>query len=734
MTREVFVQLAQEAYDELVSQHLYGAIEILRHLAAEVRDENLNNELTHIERSYTAMLDYLSTGGKDEGRIQMHQKMIQSAFVLLNALDSVYRVRHIDDYFSQCYSNSLSEVFEMLEELLTKGEMVENLTPQGYSPLSEQLFNTIVSDFCFNTRQAEMVLTMLQTEYANPFMQHLTQVVLSALTLSLWSHFDYRKLTILICARHHARALVGLATTLMRHEEAIRLWPEVEQALHEALDDPHTQEFLAQVNRELLMSAKSEELERKVKDELLPKIMDAVSDERVRLGFIADGDDEEEDDFERIMRQSKAAHDPNVEKKKKDLMQAAMQFMNLHEEGVDINVEMFVNAMRLPFFRKLSNWFQPYFPEHPEIESLTFPNGKPNVLFKLLQQSEKGDIDQYAFVLMLGQSIKSPAIQSVISTIEMTAKEAEAVRGGAYNSEPVSVKTQITSAVRTLYRFFTKSKWRTGTKNLFELPLNFLHNLYLSRIYAHNEKLLQQLGNVMAKYGAPSDALEYLKRYSAIEGASVETLQLMASCYEREGNYRQAAALLEQADVLSPDDSHTIGLLLACYTQLGMQERRLECLEQLERLMPSSAKITVETGLCLMKLERWKEAAQRFYKLELEDKKIVPSKRAIAWCSFKQKKYETALRYYESLINNGKSLRYEDFLNAAHTCWLRNETKRAIDLYLLFIARYVREAKEPKDLLAPFDKDRSELITHGVRAEDIDIMHDILMHKFAQNN
>ncbi|MBQ0050366.1 MAG: hypothetical protein KBT12_09080 [Bacteroidales bacterium] len=730
MTREVFAQLHQDACNEIVQHHLHSALDIIHHLVDEIHINHCSDELTRIERSYMAMLDFLSTGANDEGRLAMQEKMAQEAFILLNAVDAFYRVHGVNDFFAQCHSQSEKDAFLMVGKLLSEHEE-QKLTPAFYALVSDKVFNTIVADFCLQRSDKEILTQLLQTKHENSFMQHLVQLVISALTLSLWEHFDPSKLELLLMATHHAHSLVGLAATLLRHHQAIRLWPQLEEDIRETLAQPDHQELMAHINREMLMSTKSEEIEKKVKEELLPKIMDAMSDERVRLGFM--GDEEEEDDFERMMKKAQADNNPRVEKKKKDLMNAAMQFMNLHQEGVDINMDMFVNSMRLPFFRKLSNWFQPFFPEHPEIADFTYPNDKPNTLLKMLfEQGSICDIDRYALVLMIGQTMKSSPLASMLAQMENSAREAEAVLGSDFMRHHATPKDEVTSAVRTLYRFFTKSNWRSGTVNLFDCSLNFNQNTYLACAYRNNAEVLKRVGTVMAKYGKPSDALDYLKRYTELEGASVDTLQQMAYCQEREGNYRQAANLLAQADMLAPSDSHTLGLLLGCYTHLGMQENRLDCLEQLEQLLPTSTKITVETGLCLMKLERWKDAAQRFYKLELEEKKMVPSQRAIAWCSFKQRKYETALAYYQKLIDTPAVARHEDFLNAGHTAWLLGDTKRAISLYLLYITRYAREAKQPNDLLAPFDHDKAELMAHGIDANDIDLMHDIIEHKSKQ--
>lgn len=300
MTRDVFAQLHQDACKEIIQHHLHSALNIIHHLVDEIHIIPCSDELTRIERSYMAMLDFLSTGASDDGRLVMQEKMAQDSYILLNMVDAYYRVHQVNDFFSQCYSKSEREAYTWVENLLHGASNDERLTPERYALMSDKIFNTIVSDFRLGRPAKESLMQLLQSEHEDPFLQHLTTLVISALTLSLWEHFDPHKLALLLSSAQHARSLVGIVTTLMRHSDAIRLWPELEAGIQEVLSQPDKQELMAHINREMLMSTKSEELEKKVKEELLPKIMDAMSDERVRLGFMAE--EEEEDDFERMMK------------------------------------------------------------------------------------------------------------------------------------------------------------------------------------------------------------------------------------------------------------------------------------------------------------------------------------------------------------------------------------------------------------------------------------------------
>ena len=91
-----------------------------------------------------------------------------------------------------------------------------------------------------------------------------------------------------------------------------------------------------------------------------------------------------------------------------------------------------------------------------------------------------------------------------------------------------------------------------------------------------------------------------------------------------------------------------------CYSALGRYEQELDCLKGLEEMNPGDTRLISEIGLCLMQLERYEEAAQRFYELEYKGERVVPSWRAIAWSNFKMGRLEQADKYYQKILQKDK--------------------------------------------------------------------------------
>lgn len=716
INRQVFKQIVGEAQDALLQYHLNDAIFLITSLLKEIDSEELAREFESIERDYTAMLTFLANGGQDAAQEEMQAGMVCKTYLLLNKIDICFSQKQDDDYIGQCHKQYITQ------QMLYGSYTDESSMPLRTIDATEGFLMGLESTVCTPNLSRSLNIALKSST------SDTRKSIISGMALAIWSRFSPQALSILAeYASTEPRALVTLVMVAIKYPRLLKLFPESEELLKRTLQAPENSEWVFRTNREIFMSAQSETLERKIRNELIPKLIDGAKDERLRMGF--DFDEDDNDAFEKMMKKSLAPTDKKTEKKQQQFMASAMQLLDMQQEGVDINTEMFVNSMRMPFFQNLSNWFLPFDAKHESIRSITYPDGKPNILLKMiLEQGKMCDIDLYAVTLMLGETFKNSMVKEMLNMMKGQMQEAEAVTGEDYKREPVTAEQEIMGFVRVLYRLFVKSKWKNQLTNLFSYSINFLDNELLKPVFLNNTKLLSNMGQLMYKYERHDEAYAYLKQHEKLEGSDANSLSMMATCLQTMGKYRQAANLLIQADILDPNNAVTLGQLVSCYQRMECNEEHLDCLLRLEQLMPESSKIITETGLCLMKLGRYQEASQRFYKLEVEEKKVVPSMRAIAWCSFKQNKYDTALRYYKKIYNTPNAATWEDYLNGGHTSWLLGDMQSALTLYHQYIKRYLTDDPKITDSLTPFDKDAPELMLHGKKQREIDLMHELIMH------
>ena len=72
--------------------------------------------------------------------------------------------------------------------------------------------------------------------------------------------------------------------------------------------------------------------------------------------------------------------------------------------------------------------------------------------------------------------------------------------------------------------------------------------------------------------------------------------------------------------------------------------------QKAEAMEPDNLNIAMQTGQSLLSLGQYEEALRYFHKVEYLSKKPDNARRAIAWTSFKDKKFEDALKFYHLLM------------------------------------------------------------------------------------
>lgn len=693
ISRQVFFQIANDAQNALLDYHLNDALFAMPSLLKEIDNEDYSRRFEAIQRDYNAMLDFLASGGQDPNAQEMQSKMVRKTYLLINALKGQFNAADEHHYIYPFLNSDSAFAKGLLACLLDMNQDAETC---------RELFRiSSHSDI---------------------------QLLLSGMTLNIWDQFNPHILSTLAeLSVTEPRALTAVVMTVLKYEKELELFPDSAKQIETLFSDPVIHEHVTRIIREFFISSQSERLQAKINEEIMPALLEGAKDERLRMGFDLD---EAEDMFEKMVKsQMLGDKDKKSEKKKKTFLTSAMRLLDMQAEGVDINTELFVNGMRLPFFLNLENWFKPYSVHDAAIESITYDKGKPNVMLKIvLEQGNLCDIDKYAITLMLGQYFQSSNTRDVLRMLQQQMAEAESVAGSDFVLTAHTKDEEITNFVRSLYRVFVKSRWKKQFANLFDSNLNPLDNKYLSAVYADNARLLESTARLMYKYDQTSIPLRLFRRLGELEGSTAETLQMQAFCLQAQQKYRQAVNLLVQADLLQPDEVVTLKQLLVCYDKLEQYDNLLEVLQRLEQIIPESSKITTDTGLCLMKLGRFQEASQRFYKLELEEKKVIPSMRAIAWCAFQQKKYETAARYYKKLFNTPGAAIWEDYLNCGHVTWLMGDTTTALTFYHQYIKRYLTDDPKITNALEPFSKDEQTLLDHGKSAREISLMYELIGH------
>lgn len=688
----------------------------------DVRHSEALDACQQLKGNYTRMLQFISSGGADENSQAMRGKMMETALRLLIVAEREYRLINEDTtYVKAC--RRTQELQETPASLATKLLQAPPYTAEREA-LLDSLFYAIWTSSPLDEKTmapvADTLVQLTETEQAT---------LTSALTLSLVEYVDGCKISMLLRLLDSekpvvkVRALTGIVLCAMVHTEDMELHQELIQTLtQEYLQRDDIQGILPLLNLSFLLCLQTKSAHEKMENDILPGFMKMAKDGRVNLGFNEDGE---------------VSMDIPLEdsKERKEIRNHMKAFIDMHRDGIDMNASTMLTMRRLPFFQELTHWFLPFDKKRTEISGMM--GGQDEVLSDLMGQMGKMsgsgdcDTDRYSSTIVFFQHMDPKTKQEIASAAREIKEDGLLFPGFVRVSDQTTqedttdMKHHCRRYMQQLYRVFhmwpTCKEWQ----NPFLQSANWLENPILCHALENNRKSLHTLTDFLVKYHNYQEAEAYLNRLVKLEGSDADTLRSAAYCKQQQGHFGAAITLYTQADLLCPDHSWTLAQMQLCYAQLDRHEQRLDCLLQLEQLEPENAKVISETCLCLMQLQRWQEASQRFFRLELEGRRTVPSRRAIAWCSLQQGKYEQALRYYQLLLDS-TSARWQDYLNAGHATWMQGNTSQAIALYREYIKHYLTDDPKITDALTPFNADTQLLLTLGRTQHEIDLMHDIL--------
>lgn len=721
MIPDVFNQLAADAHKALHQHHLNDALYIIDLLLKDVHHQEALYDCQQLGDNYAHMLQFIASGGQDEDCETMRGQMIEAALRLTIIAEREYRLQNGNGHYCEMW-RKLCDLGENLESL-TFELLHAPLYSTSREELLDLLFYAIWTSAPLSDRTArnlhEGFLQMTETEQCT---------LTSALTLALQEYTDRNKLLLLIHQLDapsdsvRVRALMGLTLCAQTHAEDSRLCTEATRLMVEKYGQRQDiQKIASYLNLSFLICLQTQSAHEKMTSDILPNFMKIAKNGRVNLGLDEDGE----------IKLDLPSEDS---REKRQIMGSMKDFFNMQKDGIDLNANNMRTIRDLPFFKELPHWFLPFDKNRTEITTYLGTKDEETArLFGDMIRFTGGsdcDTDRYSNTLMVMKYMGKEIKESMRSLSQIVKRNGEenihqftGVEGwGGTNSD---IKMLCRKYLQQLYRVFTMWPQSNDWASPFTDSANWLDNCMIRPAIYNNRETLHLLSDFLIKYENYREAEAYLNRLVQLEGSDASTLRSAAYCKQQQGKFGTALTLYNEADILEPEHSWTLSQMQLCYAHLDRQEQRLDCLLQLEKLEPENVKVISETGLCLMQLQRWHEASQRFFRLELEDRNIVASQRAIAWCSLQQGKLEQALRYYRKLMDSPSS-QWQDYLNAAHTTWLMGDTPGAISLYRGYIQRYLTDDPKITDALTPFNESANLLLSLGKSQHEIDLMHDIL--------
>ncbi len=708
--------------------------EAMTQLAAYLEGCNaykLYTKLEEVQTSYQYMLQYMRQGVADAGRTQLYHHLQAMVWMLV---DQVHL--HLLDNTSPSYYHTLRKSLsgttvppldEWLDvmETFTDDLSVCSLMPDNKDALKEALerheqaqkrmFMAVWTNSAWGVEDAASFRRALDSALMP--VSDLCLLV-SAVTLSLLQCFDSLKLKALIEAQTHndtqvsCRALVGISLVLLAYPHRIDLYPDLYHAITMQGDNSTFVSRLLTVYLQLLRAQDTEQVDKKMRDEIIPEMMKNVNLMR-GMKFGMDDVNEENDfnpDWEEAMNKS-------------GFSDKIREINELQLEGSDVYMSSFSQLKHFPFFRDLHHWFYPFDRYHSSIIHLfgLRQDDENNLLNLVLLSGFFCNSDKYSLCFTMEQLTSSQRdmmfSQIAPDDLDDLKNEASMARYRQYSERPEVIITQY---VHDLYRFFRLYPRRLEFQDPFKGNLD-LHELSVLKPFLSEPEQLRQVADFHFHKAHYDRAIPLYHALADTPIADADLFQKWGYSLQKEKRYKEAVKAYRNADIWKPDHLWTIRHLATCYRLMRDYEFALEYYKKAESIQPDNYNILFYTAACRAELEQYDEALRYLFKLDYMSDGNDKTWRAIAWCSFLQKNYEQACRYYDKLL--AASPIAADYLNAAHVVWVMGNVPRAVSLYTQAATAF----KSRDAFLEAFRRDTDTLVAHGINPQELPLMQDLTL-------
>lgn len=727
----------KEILEKLSKRQLKEAFELLTKLVVNTQDWHASEKLSELETNYKYMLHYQFEDTVDPQKDTIYNTILRTLYELTDdASDELLTIDSSNIFYERLRINTvrtsltLSEIKKQLKDV-TESWALADLLEAGdikQAKLRElsvkrertgsELFNYMfVSPRASEQDEVEYISFLNHEEV--PVREKL--LFISALTLNLFHRFDGRKLCVLMNACQseensiRLRAIVGLIIVLQMYDVRWQLYPECQFKLDALAEDDAFRRSVLAVVKQLIRSRETEEISRKLTEEIIPEMMkfNSLAGKKLNMQDLMG-----ETDF--------ADKNPDWQKELENsgLANKLQEYSSLQMEGADVFHSTFSSLKNFPFFGELSNWFLPFDAQYSELQPLFSDKEGLNALLQtaVLNSSHMCNSDKYSFAFSLMQ-IPSSQRQMMAGRfgeesdqLKEIQKEAESLNSKA-GEEIIS-----NQYIQDLYRFFKLYPYKNNFFDIFKLRLNFYDKKSISPLISDHNSMLQ-IANYCFDKNFFSEALGIYQKLIDNGAFESDLWQKLGYCKQMLDDLKGALDAFLQAELLSPDNSWIIKRIAQVYKSLKDPQRALEYYQRAAQLNPNNLNLELNIGHCYLDLGEYDKALNCYFKIEVLDSKSSKSWRPIAWTAFLLRKFELAQQYYQQILADKPNV--HDFLNAGHVELCLNHKKTALDFYL----KAVRKSSDFNQFVTLFEEDVKELIAAGVDASFFPFLLDELRYK-----
>ena len=716
----------------LVSGQVKNAFDKIRVLVNELQIGEYADRLEDLEQNYRFLLHYYITGVDDPQRKTVYNKLIAKIFVLNSELREELILRNSSnyEYTQKRYyphtkrHHTTIDLFNALKYYHSQTALIKNgddVQPvelkrlrSNYESLIPELFGLFWLSTVIGSQEKILFNEAMLTEYPGWIEK---SVLISALTLNLWRMFDENKLMLLFDAclvddqKVKQRALVGLCFVMAKYNRFLPFFPSIRNRLVLLADDHHIVENFQNIIIQIIATAETEKITKKMQEEILPEVMkiSPMLKDKMDADSLLNSDEwgEENPEWQDLLEQS------GVSDKLKELSE-------LQLEGADVYMSTFSLLKNFPFFSEFTNWFIPFDFQNSAINEL-FKTDDKTLLSAFVSNNIMCNSDKYSFCLSILQMPESQR-GMLKQSFKMEAEQLDEMAKDEAILTPNVVSKNISRLyIQDLFRFFKLNPQHGDFSDMFSFSL-LMHRSYLFEILSAN---LDFKLNIAEYYFSKNHYIQALELFEKIQYEITPTAaiyQKIGYSFQMTSQFPQALDAYLKSDLIQTNDIWTVRKIALCYRIMGEFEKALEFYLQADYLKPNQLSVLMQIGHCYVELGRYKEALGVYFKLDATSEENVKVWRAISWCSFISGNIPQSDYYVKKLLENEPNA--HDFLNAGHISWCQHKLETAIDFYQKSLSL---QQNSWELFLETFNEDKSFLIANGIDATEIPLLLDSIV-------
>lgn len=665
-------------------QNLPKAIENLQKYISKHELTTFQLKWEQLNGDYLLMKVFLRRGLKDPQFNVVYHNLLRELYAL-NSDIQLEQMIHENGSYQLAHQTAKSVVLgdtsiKMQMEKFVQDVAMLSLEPKkGQTLQTNQLYeehqkyiNQVFNAFLVSPQWTESVAIFVEELFLSPTVDsNDIQLLLSGLMLSAIQLFDYRKILVLIAIYQKStdeeirqRALVGLVLCLPDNDANI--YPEVSKSITALCQNEQTLQELLELQIQFFYCMNADADNEKLQKDIIPQLMKGQNIQFTRTGII----EKEEDPLEEMLN-------PGAADRAMEAMEENFQkMMNMQRAGSDIYFGGFSQMKRFGFFMELSNWFVPFYPQHPGLNQMNHELRDGQFMNILLEHGPFCDSDKYSFAL---------AASSILNQIPSQMREllnSQELLGPTVNTEdhhkPAYVRRMY---LQNLYRFYRLYKDKNHFYNPFSTELSHhtvffvLNNLFQNTALSHRRL---EIGQFLYRHHFYDDLHRLLDACENID--SVEYWRLSAMLAHQEKDYMRAGLAY---DKLLDVDSDNEQALRGKANSLFYSGNFSEAIKYYTRILEkdaNSARVQLNLAVAYINDNQIEKGMKYLFKLSYEYPDNLSVKRSLAWGYLRKNENEQALQLYNQLMAHKNHIP-SDYLNAGYCLWFDSKIEEAVEKF-----------------------------------------------------